>query len=279
MARLCLTSWNIQWARGIDGQVNCERIASEIAAVDPDVICLQEVASGMPDLPGADGSNQFDVFARLFPDYRLIAGPGVETFDSDGRARLFGNAILSRLPIISVRRHALPWIADGAQTMPRLLLEVIVVAACGPVRVMTTHLDYFSAAARAAQLEAVRSILVETQARAHALPKPASGPYLEVGHPVATVLCGDFNMPPESDLWPILTEAGPGFSPLVDSWRVLHKEAHPPSFCITEQVYGPPQCTDYVLTNADLAKQVTGIHYDIATRSSDHQPVTVEFRI
>ena len=41
--------------------------------------------------------------------------------------------------------------------MPRVLLEAVVEAPFGPLRVMTTHLEYYSAAQRAAQVEALRA--------------------------------------------------------------------------------------------------------------------------
>ena len=51
-----ILSWNIQWGRGIDGRVDLERTVAVIAAGNPDVICLQEVARCHPDLPGMDGN-------------------------------------------------------------------------------------------------------------------------------------------------------------------------------------------------------------------------------
>ena len=53
-----LLSWNIQWGRGLDGQVDLPRILRTIAGIgDFDVICLQEVAVNFPGLPGSSGDN------------------------------------------------------------------------------------------------------------------------------------------------------------------------------------------------------------------------------
>ena len=110
-----LLTWNIQWGLGMDGQVDLARIIAHAQGLaDPDVICLQEVADGMPDLSGNDGSDQFAAIAALLPGYQAIAGAGVETFDEAGRRQRFGNMILSRLPVRQVLRHQLPWPAYRA---------------------------------------------------------------------------------------------------------------------------------------------------------------------
>lgn len=56
-------SWNIQWGRGRDGRVDLARTAAATAAVDADVICLQEVAVNHPGLPGGAPGSQPDVLA------------------------------------------------------------------------------------------------------------------------------------------------------------------------------------------------------------------------
>ena len=40
--------------------------------------------------------------------------------------------------------------------MPRLLLEAVVEAPSGPLRIMTTHLEYSSSELRRAQVEGIR---------------------------------------------------------------------------------------------------------------------------
>ncbi len=273
-----LATWNIQWGRGIDGIVDCARIAGWLRAQDPDIICLQEVADGMADLAGADGSDEFAAFAALFPRYRLVDGAGVETWDDEGRRRRFGNAILTRFPLAQVRRHALPWLDDGKMTMPRLLLETVVVAPQGPLRIMTTHLEYFSAAAREAHVDVIVRLIAEAQARATKPPAAGSGPYAPTPQTISTILTGDFNMRPRDPTRLRLEQPVAGYAPLVDAWRALHgAAAHPPSFCIADQTYGEPHCADYVYVSADLAPRVRAIAYDQDCRFSDHQPVVVDF--
>lgn len=269
-----IVSWNIQWARGIDGRVCPERIATYLRALDADIICLQEVADGMADLPGADARDQFAVFAGLLAHYHLVEGASVETFTDAGGRRRFGNAILSRLPVLFVRRHALPWCADGAQSMPRLLLEIVVHTPSGALRIMTTHLEYFSRSARAAQLRSVRKIIEEACARAVLPPLVSTGPYAMVPQTDASVLAGDFNMPPSDPLWDEFSMAGA--NALRDAWRLVHDRPHPPSFCIADATYGDPHCSDFVLVSESLAPRVQAVYYDVETRLSDHQPVFVD---
>ena len=70
--------------------------------------------------------------------------------------------ILSRLPVKQAFRHLLPYPADHeVPSMPRVAVEAVVEAAFGDVRVITTHLEYYSLRKRSAQVEALRSIYAE----------------------------------------------------------------------------------------------------------------------
>ena len=196
-----ILTWNIQWGLGINRRLDLAGIAKHIAASDPDVICLQEVADNMPDLEGSEGEDQFATLARLLPGYFACEGAGLVAYGASGRRR-FGNMILSRAPVRQVRLHSLPWLADGRQSMPRALLEAIVEAPWGPLRVMTTHLEYFSA-----QAQAILRILDEGASRAAAPPQARLGPYAPLPHTGSTVLTGDFNMKPDDPTLALLKGA------------------------------------------------------------------------
>src|SRR5438876_3647149 len=169
-----LISWNIQWCRGCDGRVDparIARVAREMA--DFDVLCLQEIASNYPDLAGSAGENQYEALARLFPRYAVVKGVATDVPAPGGERREFGNAIIARLPILQVFRRLLPWPADlSVPSMQRSAVEVVLESASGPLRVTTTHLEYYSAKQRAAQVEALREL--QTEAAGHAAaPVPA----------------------------------------------------------------------------------------------------------
>ena len=165
---LNLITWNIQWCRGCDGRVNPARIvkvAREMA--DFDVLCLQEVARNYPDLPGSSGEDQYETLAGLLADYTVIKGVAMDVLAPDGNWREFGNAIVTRLPILQVFRHLLPWPADPpGPSMQRSAVEVVLGLASRPIRVTTTHLEYYSAKQRAAQVERLRDL--QSEATGHA---------------------------------------------------------------------------------------------------------------
>lgn len=273
-----LITWNVQWARGIDGVVDPARIVAHARAMaDFDVFCLQEVSDNFPDLPGNDGADQFATFAGLLPGFTAIEGIGLDTADETGSRKRFGNMILTRYPVPQVLRYTLPWEAAATRNMPRTLIEATALTPVGPVRLMTTHLEYSSDALRQAQVEAIREAHRTALAR-HAVPRE-DGPhtYRRTPSSRSAILTGDFNMKPDDPLKQHISDPVVGGGALLDLWLETHPdEPHPLSSCVYDQTYGPAHCCDYVLATPDLAKRVTRISYDGETQVSDHQPILVE---
>src|SRR5437867_12516751 len=145
---MILITWNVQWCRGVDGNVDPMRIVNEARRLaDFDVLCLQEIADNYPDprLPGSDGEDQFARLATLLPGYAPVGGIAVDQPGDNGRRRRFGNMILSRLPVLQIYRYPLPYPCDpGVPGMPRIAVEAVVRTRSGDVRVITTHLEYSS---------------------------------------------------------------------------------------------------------------------------------------
>ncbi len=268
--------WNIQWCRGIDGRVDPARIARVARELcDPDVCCFQEVAANFPALAGSTGEDQPAALAAAFSGYSLHFAWGVDTADAAGRRRRFGNLILSRLPVRQVLRHSLPWPAhDDVPSMPRMAIEAVVEAPWGPLRVTTTHLEFYSDRQRAAQVERLLELDGEAvaQSRARHSPQYASGPFQPLPRPAPGILAGDFNMRPED---PLVARLG---GALVDAWRHAHLgKPHPPTFCLHGKEHGgEPYCCDYVFVTPDLAPRVRSVRVDAETQASDHQPIIVE---
>src|SRR3954465_15582955 len=161
-----IVSWNVQWCRGIDGAVDPVRIASELRRIaDPAVAGLQEIASGFADLRGSRGEDQPAALGAELPDYETVVGWGVDVAGAGRSRKRFGNMILSRLPLGRVRHHSLPWPpSQGEPSMPRVAVEAIVDAPPGRLRIVSTHLEYYSAGHRAAQIARLGALKLEWQA-------------------------------------------------------------------------------------------------------------------
>jgi len=280
-----LISWNIQWARGVDGVVDPARIVADARQLgDFDVLCLQEVAAGFPSLPGSRGEDQFERFAVLLPGYHPAWAAGVDVLGDDGRRHRFGNMILSRYPIVRIVRHQLPWPADPqVRTMPRVLLDAVVDAPGGPLRVMTTHLEYHSDLQRARQVEAIRTVHADNCQRAirGGVPVEAGSTYQPLAQPTRTILTGDFNFRPEDRLHARMQEpfAEPGVPRLVDAWHHLHgAQPHPHNVGLYDREQWPQAFTcDFIYASEDLLAAIDDFRVDGQTRSSDHQPQMLVF--
>ena len=272
-----LLQWNIQWCRGMDGRVDPARIARAAKALgDPDVCCFQEVAVNYPDLdaPG----DQPALLGQHLPGYSVHFAAVVDTPDGKGGRKQFGNVILSRLPVRQVFRHTLPWPPHaGVPNMPRVAIEAVIEAPWGLVSVVTTHLEYYSDAQRAAQVARLCELKAEALAHSSApsAGKPKdSGPFTPFARPADSILTGDFNMRPEDPLVATLLEHWRDAWPLANPAR-----AQPPTFGVFDKEFASePYACDFVLVSQDLAPRVKAARVDSQAKESDHQPVIVEFR-
>jgi len=278
-----LITWNVQWCRGVDLVVDAARIVAHARRLaDFDVLCLQEIADNYPDprLGGNDGDDQFARLAQLLPGFTAIPGVAVDQPADDGRRRRFGNMILSRLPVVQVYRHLLPYPLDaGVPGMPRIAIEAIVRTASGDVRVVTTHLEYYSARQRMAQVDALRAIYAEGHAYARdaAVTIDDGGPFQTFVRPRATVITGDCNFEPDSPEYRrMLAPFDDATPPLVDAWHVAHPGiAHPSTFKIyqKDEPTDPELHCDFIFVGDELRPRVRAVRVDGQTQASDHQPV------
>ncbi|WP_280153705.1 endonuclease/exonuclease/phosphatase family protein [Piscinibacter sp. XHJ-5] len=280
-----LVTWNIQWGRGVDGRVDLDRIAAHARRfADFDVLCLQEVSAGYPELPGCDGSDQFEALAARFPGFTRIDGVATDTPHPSGGRRRFGNLVLSRLPVRQVFRHLLPWPADSTvPSMQRIALESNLDTPQGPVRVTTTHLEYYSAWQRAAQVERLRELHREACAHA-ASPRPGTpdeGPFDRVARAAPSLLAGDFNFMPDSpEHVRLMTPIDPTTTSYRDAWECLHPgKPRAPTVALHDrsQFPGPPFTWDFVFVSEDLVPRLRDVQVDAASDASDHQAVMVEW--
>lgn len=122
-----VASYNIHRCVGMDGRRDAGRVTSVICDLDCDAIGLQEVDSRAG--PHAD-SMQLEYLART-AGMEAIAGPTILRHDGD-----YGNALLTRRPVLAVRRHDFSF----ATREPRGALDVDLDIVGRRVRVIVTHL-------------------------------------------------------------------------------------------------------------------------------------------
>jgi len=95
---LRVATYNIHRSRGLDGRTNPERIAEVIRAIDADVVALQEVIGAGPNSKGHA------------EEIGALVGMGwVMASTRHLRGCLFGNVVLSRLPIRHHSQYDLSW--------------------------------------------------------------------------------------------------------------------------------------------------------------------------
>ena len=180
-------------------QVRMFFIQQRLIALNPDLICLQEVCE---TLGGGGADNQARSIAMALQaahggDYAWTFQPthvGWELFNE-------GVGLVSRLPVLETGYRQL---ATGS--FPRKAVWNRVQTAEGELQVFSTHLDHLSGSVRLLQATQVRDYVLETLAD-----HPGSG----------AVLGGDFNTNPESAPIRVFTVAGPD-SLFADAWASLH---------------------------------------------------------
>ncbi|HEY5719426.1 MAG TPA: endonuclease/exonuclease/phosphatase family protein [Gammaproteobacteria bacterium] len=281
-----LLSWNIQAGTGVDGHPDLARTVRTISALaDADVICLQEVERHVPHA-GAGADDQLDALARAFPAHAAVFGACLERAGHDAAGTpgsyQFGNLVLSRLPVASVFRHPLPQPAvPGVRNMPRQATELTLLAPWGPLRVVTTHLEYHSAPQRLAQVARLRELHAEVAALAREPGAPlAQGPYARYPRAASAVICGDFNLEPgAAEYRALLAPFADGAPGLADAWDLLHRgQPHAPTCGVFDLAQWPmgAHCRDFFFVTDDLEPRLRGFRVDLDTAASDHQPIVLE---
>ncbi len=267
-------TYNIHYGVGADGRYDVPRIADAIAAAD--IMCLQEVTRGFPDNDYAD--HTAEIGKRLNRYYRFH-GPmeaDASTVAADGtitsRRRSFGNAIVSRWPILWSRGVMLPKTRMTDRfDLQRGYIEAAIAVPSGPLRIYCTHLSHVSPVQRVPQVEALMKAV-------QAAPDvggtwDATGPktfmFQEPAPPVprSAIVAGDFNFTPAHPEYPHATAT------LKDAWRAAgNTEEEVDSFPREGRI-------DHVFVTPDLAPKVKRAWIGYGIVASDHWPVFVEFEL
>jgi endonuclease/exonuclease/phosphatase family metal-dependent hydrolase len=259
-----ILTWNLWWRFG-PWERRQTAIATEFAAVNADLSLLQEVWFDVEDGDQAES---------------LAAPRGLDIARStrtNGDPYRFGNAILSKWPILEAETLILPGPDDGPSHRSAVL--AIVDGPIGRQLVATTHLtwQYDQSATRQRQLE---FLIPELHQRAEEL---------NSGLPV--ILGGDFNAVPESDEIRRLTGLAVGYGPasvFTDAWSATNDDpgytwdrTNPHS----ADAQWPRRRLDYIFsswprpkpTGNPLRSWLAGLEPHAGVVPSDHSAVVVEF--
>lgn len=225
---ITVMTYNIQSGFSRDNYWDLEAQARVIEAADPDIVLLQEVGRGWMVLGAAD--QLLWLSERL--DMPYAWGPASD----DG---LWGNAILSRLPITN--EFLVKY--DSTQNFKRSAVGALVEADVSLVSAIATHLDN-PASAGSARMEQVGQLI----------------PLWD--HATPTIIGGDFNATPDSDVVQLLTDEG-----LIDAAGALGVET---------TTSHDDRRIDYLFVSENF--EILSV--DVPnTSASDHKPIVATLRI
>jgi endonuclease/exonuclease/phosphatase family metal-dependent hydrolase len=108
-----VATYNIHRSVGLDGRTRPDRIAAVIAELNADIVALQEVVGAGPH----GGGHAEEIGAALGMGWVMAPTRHL-------RGHLFGNVVLSRLPIRHHVQHDLSWRTCEARCVQRVDLDV-----------------------------------------------------------------------------------------------------------------------------------------------------------
>jgi endonuclease/exonuclease/phosphatase family metal-dependent hydrolase len=247
-----LVTFNLHHGVGDDGRHDLVRVARLLDDADPDLICLQEV-----DRHFAERSEFVDQALLLAEalDRELTWSPSIDKAPTGGRVerRQYGNALLSRLPVLSSRVHRLP---GGGE--PRSALRTLLELDGGTLWVTATHLTTRSPDERAAQVATLAGLHTDS---------------MEAG-----VMVGDFNARPEA---PELSALRDGFG---DAWELARERDDQAGWRFWQQDEGRTHPAGSPHRRIDQVWVSTGVEVASARvvdgeGASDHLPLVVDLEI
>lgn len=233
--QLRVLCYNIHYGQGNDGRYDIERLAQVILQAKPDLVALQEVDVGVKRSGRIHEARRLGELTGLAVRY----GP---TQHYEGG--LYGNAVLTRLPILDVAIHPLPYTESTPEktTYPRGAIVVTVKGPGGvPIRFVSTHFQHNMPEDRLAEAKAINSL------------------FAAEGDNTPTILAGDMNALPDSE--PI--------AELLKRWTNAADAALLP----TAPAIKPRSRIDYIFYRPQMAFQVIEANVIAETMASDHRPV------
>jgi len=236
--------YNIQHGRGLDEEVNIERIADVIREKDPHLVALNEVDVGV------ERSGNIDIMELLaeYLDMEPVFGKNIPHQGGE-----YGNGILTNLPLISSENLHLDMPEGGEQ---RGLLQVEVEFNGVSIAFMTTHLDHQSDINRQVGVEQI----IETKQNYPGMP---------------ILVTGDLNARPDDG---IIGRMKVNFN---DVWDEVGEG---PGYTIPAPAARANRRIDYIFYSNNLVEEgepyLQPVHMEVINSSaSDHLPIYGVFEV
>lgn len=278
-----IVTFNIHGWRTASGDPNLEGVTATLQAIGADVIGLNEVY--YPRVVQGDDRPALEALAARL-QMHFVFGPCLRwPAEEEMPARAYGNALLSRWPIIASSAHHLTAKEEDKERVlegkeERGLLEARLLLPGGRTfTIYITHLDHTDERARSVQLRVARTWLTRDRSRPH-------------------VLMGDFNAVSRWE-WPAAQLEALAAQPTRQGGQLAGDEKGPQVIEALEKSgyvdlgrrFGEPGARtflvddwpiriDYIFASAALAPHATGCTiWTEADGVSDHRPVVADFAL
>lgn len=237
-------TYNIHHGKGMDGKINLHRIAEMIHESGADLVGLNEVdrcfsrRSGFVDQVSwlADRLNMHSAFAEALTTKRKDqAQPGA-----------YGNACLTRFPILSQQQYPLGEQVRSGIREARVLLEIAVQLPYQSIKLYVTHLSLNPLVHRKQIDFIVKQIMEDKE---------------------VTLLMGDMNMRPGFKSWKKITDVLDDSCQFQDAGTFL-----------TFPSLRPKVQLDYIFTSKNV-RNVKAEVIRTCALASDHLPLKATFRV
>ena len=242
--RLRVATYNVHGCVGIDGHRSESRIAEVIASMSVDIAGLQELDLGRARSAHAD---QAALIANQL-GWKYYFHPAMRSGDEQ-----YGNAIVSRFPIVLQRAAELPGSAPWYCREQRVAIWMKAETALGPVHLINSHFGLSR---------------VERRLQAQLLIGTAWLGAISPGEPA--ILLGDLNSVRTSRAYRLITT----------QLRDVRTLVRPAGAFRTFPTRFPSLAVDHIFVNAALSPTKLTVHRTPLSRlASDHFPLLCELTV
>ena len=238
--QLRVMTYNIHHAEGIDGVLDIERIAGVIADAGADIVALNEVDNNYS--ARSENKNQPKLLAEAL-NMHYVYGATLTSGPED-KPHLYGNAVLSKYPIIDSANHKL---ANAGNEEARCALAAKIKIGDTDYTFIATHLNHRNGELRIAQANSIIEILES------------------IDTPV--ILAGDFNCRPGTNAAEVITEK------MVSTFAAAGIGS--------EGTTGRGTKIDFIFVSPDLEDKIMSaevVRNDITKVASDHLPMVSDIK-